>query len=190
MIYDTIISKRTIRKFKQDKIPQDTLVKLIEAARQAPSAANMQPLKYVIVNNSENVAKVFNEVKWAGYLAPNGNPKSGEEPTAYILILVDNDIKNSYYAHDIGASAQNIMLTAFEMGIGSCWMGAIDRENILSIADISDKKYILDTVIALGYTNQSSISEDATSDSIKYYLDGETLRVPKRKMEDILIKEI
>ena len=184
--YELILKRRTIRKFKQKKIERKTLEKLINAARFAPSANNLQPLKYIIVDDSEKVDAVFENVKWAGYIAPAGDPAKEERPVAFIAILVDTEIKKTGYEHDIGAAAQNIILAALEEGIGTCWMGAIDRNRIREILAIPER-YILDTVIALGYPAEEPVAEDEKG-SIKYYKDGSgVLHVPKRRLEDILL---
>ena len=186
-VYELILKRRTIRKFRQDKIERSVLEKLINAARYAPSASNMQPIKYIIVEEPEKVEKVFQNVKWAAYIAPEGDPKEGEKPVAFIIILVDTEIKDSYYELDIGAAAQNIFLTALEEGIGTCWMSAINRDEIRSIFKIPDR-YIINTVIALGYIGENPIAEDETG-SIRYYKDKDgVLHVPKRKLEDIILK--
>lgn len=185
-IYETILKRRTIRKFEQRSIDRAILEKLVNAARLAPSAANMQPLKYVIVDATEMVDEVFKYLKWANYIAPAGNPGEGEKPVAYICILVDTEIRNSGYDLDVGASAQNIFLGALEEGIGTCWLGAIDREGIKGALNISDR-YILSTVIALGYASESPQVEDE-SGSIKYYKDEKgVLHVPKRRLQDVLL---
>lgn len=185
-VYELILKRRTIRKFRQDKIERSILEKLINAARYAPSAANLQPIKYIIVDEPEKVEEVFENVKWAGYIAPEGNPSEGEKPVAFIIILADTEIRRSDYELDIGAAAQNIFLAAFEEEIGTCWMGAINRDEIRSILQIPER-YIINTVIALGYIGENPVSEDENG-SIKYYKDKDgVLHVPKRKLKDIIL---
>lgn len=185
-VYEIAAKRRTIRKFKQDKLENELLLSFIDAARLAPSASNMQPIKYKVINNAESVNKLFPSLKWAGYIAPNGNPAAGEEPTAYIVILVDTKIRNSGYELDIGAAAQTIMLCAQEKGIGTCWLGAIDRDAIRKDFNIGDE-YTINTVIALGYPLEEPQTE-VENGSIKYYKDENgKLHVPKRKLEDILV---
>lgn len=147
----------------------------------------MQPIKYILVNNDEKVKELFPCVKWAAYIAPEGNPQKGEEPTAYIVILNDTSIRNAGYELDIGAAAQTIMLCAAEKDIGTCWMGAIDRDKIRDILKI-DEKYVINTLLALGYSAEEPqvYTENGT---IKYHKDENgVLHVPKRKLEDILFK--
>ena len=130
--------------------------------------------------------RIFKQTKWAGYIKPDGDPKKGERPTAYIAILCDEEIKKSGYEIDAGIAGENIILTAVGEGIGSCWLGAIDRENIRRILNIPERYYI-HSLIALGYPDEEPIAEDMNDDSIKYYKDENgVLHVPKRKLEDVI----
>lgn len=185
-----INSRRTIRKFSQKPIERELIEKFINCARLAPSGANLQPIKYIGINSKEMTDKIFPHVKWAGYLAPNYNPKENERPTAYIAICSDKNIRETGFDMDIGAAAENIILSALEDGIGSCWMLSIDREKITEILNL-DENITLSTVIALGYPTESPKAVDVVDDNIKYYLNDEnTLCVPKRSMDEVLIKII
>jgi nitroreductase len=186
-VYEAAIQRRTIRKFKPQLIKRSLLEKYIDMARLAPSASNMQPLKYMIVDDPAKVNQVFENVKWAGYIAPEGDPGEGERPVAFIVVLADTDIKKSGYELDAGAAAQNIFLTAWEDGVGTCWMGAIDRDKIQELLRIKDK-YIINTVIALGYMAENPVVEDRV-DLVKYYKDGSgELHVPKRTLEEVIVE--
>jgi nitroreductase len=185
--YELILKRRTVRKFEQVKIEPSILTKLINAARHAPSASNMQPIKYIIVDDKDKVGEVFKHLKWAGYIAPEGDPKDGEEPVAYIIVLADTRIRKSGYELDIGAAIQNILLAAEEEDIGTCWIGSVDRDAVRKLFNIEDY-LIINSVIALGYKGEEPVGEDM-KDSIKYYKDEKgILHVPKRKLEDIIIK--
>jgi len=184
-VYDAIAKRRTVRRFKQDEIPLETLKRLVDAARVAPSGANLQPLKYIIVRSKKLVDAIFPLVAWAGYIAPKGNPPEGERPTAYIIILADTNIHKGDCGHDVGAAAENLMLAAMAEGIGTCWMGAIDRPQIAEVLQIPEHLKI-DTLISLGLPAEAPLMEEMT-DSIKYYKDSSgTLHVPKRSLSEIL----
>jgi len=184
-VFEAILKRRSIRRFKQEVIPLETLKKLVDAARVAPSAANMQPLRYIIVTNLDLRRQIFPALRWAGYIAPAGNPLPGEEPTAYIVVLANKEIAKSDYQLDAGAAIENLILTALEEGIGACWLGAIDREEIRRILDVSDD-FEIESVIALGYPNEEPVME-SIKDSVEYWKD-ETgrLHVPKRSLEEVL----
>lgn len=188
-VYKAAISRRTIRKFKQKEIPISALVKLVNSARMAPSAANLQPLEYIIVKKKPLRAKIFDCVSWAGYIAPEGNPGSDEKPVAYIVIIVDSGVAGpGKFERDSGAAAETIILSAWEMGIGSCWMGAIDRGKIAKVLKIPSSYYI-DTVIALGYKDENPRAVPWKKDC-RYWKgrDGK-LRVPKRSLKRIVHKD-
>jgi len=183
-IYEAILSRRTIRRFKQKPVDVKLLKKFVNAARVAPSAANLQPLEYFIISEKKLCARVFETLGWAGYIKPKWTPDESERPTAYIVILVREDL-NKYYKWDVGLSAENIMLVAEEENIGSCILLNINRKKLREILGIPDSLYI-DSVIALGYKSETAIMEDMV-DSVEYYRDeNDVLHVPKRKITDIL----
>ncbi len=189
-IHELILKRRSIRRFKSKDIAFDVLKKLVNAGRLAPSAANMQPLEYIVVDDPELTERVFNTLKWAGYIAPAGNPPAGEEPVAYIVIAINMEIKSSGADKDIGAAAENIILAALAEEIGSCWIETIDRPKLKAILELPDKLSI-NSVIALGYPNEQPLIEELAQPdgSIKYWND-ETgrLHVPKRQLANILYR--
>ena len=183
-VYDAIVKRRSIRRFKQKPISLKMLKKLVNAGRLAPSGANLQPCEYIIIQDEELVNKVFGALKWAGYIAPEGNPKEGEQPTAYIAVLLNREKRESGGERDAAAAIENIILTAMEENIGTCWIGSIDRAGLGKILNIPDK-CIIDSVLALGYPNESPKAVHM-KDSIKYWKDREgVLNVPKRSLEDV-----
>ena len=187
-VYNTIVSRRTIRKFQQKPIKLSILKRMVNAGRLAPSAGNMQPLEYVIAVDDALREKIFPNVRWAGYIAPEGNPKSNERPAAYIIILVNKEISfSSFFKYDVGASAENITLAALEEGIGCCWIGSFNRKKIQNILKIP-VGYSVDLVLALGYPLEDPEYYDIEKGKpIKYYKDASgVLHIPKRKLDDII----
>lgn len=181
-VYELILKRRTIRKFENKPIEQEKILKMINAARLAPSGANMQPLKYIAVASPDLCKKVFPLTKYGGYLK-DGNPKEGERPTAYIVVLEDENIKKTA-GDETGAAIENVILTALEDGIASCWVGNVNREELKKVIGIEENLKI-NSVIALGYPLQQSEEAEFNGD-VKYYLDDEgKLHVPKRSMEEI-----
>ena len=182
-IFEIIKRRRTIRSFTDKPIEKEKLDIMIEGARLAPSGANLQPIKYIVVNSKEYCDKLFPLTKWAGYTAPLGVPTAKDAPTAYIIVLIDEDIRKDGN-NDAAYAGENIVLLAESMGIGSCIIGSVDREEAVKVFDIPENLKI-HTVIALGYPNQKSSVFDM-EDSVKYYLDeNNDFHVPKRKKEDI-----
>jgi len=183
-VYDAIISRRTIRRFQQKSVPPAFFKKFINAARLAPSAANLQPLEYFIVTDEELCSMIFETIGWAGYITPKWTPSIDERPVAYIVILV-KDLNNKYYPRDVGLASENIVLVAEGEGLGSCILCNIDKKKIHEILKIPSELHV-DSIIALGYKAEYPVVEDI-KDSVKYWRDEKgVLHVPKRRLEDIM----
>ncbi len=183
-VYETIVRRRTIRRFENKRVSYQALERCVNAARLAPSAANLQPCEYLIIDEENLLDKVFATLKWAGYIT-DGRPVELEVPRVYIIILINRDIRTEGYQHDVGFAAENITLTALEEGIGSCCLGAIDREALRKNLNIPPR-YIIDLVVALGYSKESPLKEPLR-DSVKYWKDEKrVLHVPKRNLKEIL----
>ncbi len=184
-VYETAIKRRTIRRFKQKPIPFEILQRLVNAGRLAPSSANLQPIEYIVIDEADLVEKVFGTLKWAGYISPAGDPPPGHRPVAYIIVIVNKKKNSGSCERDAAAAIENMILVALEEGIGSCWMGAIDLSKLRSILELPEHVNI-DSVLALGYSDESPEIEDI-KDSVKYWKDeAGILHVPKRRLEDIL----
>ncbi len=186
-MYDLIISRRTVRQFSPRSIPEELLEKMVNAARLAPSAANLQPLEFVAVSNETVRKKIFPNLRWAAYIAPEGDPKPGREPRAYIVTLVNDGIKQKGFEWDAGAAIENMIMTAWSDGVASCWLLSVDREEVREILNIPSS-FNIDSVLALGYPAEEPMAEDM-GDSIKYYRDKHgRLHVPKRPLRQVMHK--
>lgn len=187
-VYDSIFQRRTIRKFTQEPVGRDILTRLVDCARVAAYGANMQPLKFAVIDDKKELEAVYPLTKWAGALA-DGAPREGERPTAYIAVLCDKDIRPNGVAEvEAGAAVTTMMLEAVELGLGTCWLGAIQRKEIketLRLPKSLDVLYLL----AVGYPAQKSRMVDMTDGNVRYFesTDG-TINVPKRSLDEVLIK--
>lgn len=185
MIYEKMLERRSIRRFQQKPVPEDLLDKYVNAARLAPTARNLQPLEFIIVFEPEINAQVFETITWGGF-APDGKIEDGSRATAYIVILVNKQIRDKGYDQDVGLAAGNAILAAQESGLGSVCLRAVDwneLRNVLSIPETHEPVLI----IALGYPNEKAVAEDTESDKMDYYKDETgTLHVPKRKLERVI----
>lgn len=183
-LYELILSRRSIRQFRQEPIAREILQKLVDAARMAPSGANRQPLEYVIVDEDHVKKDLYTSLKWAGYITPRGNPKPGFEPAAYIIALANTTIRAKGYEWDAGAAIEHIILTALEEGIGSCWIASVDREHVRKTFQIPEN-YKIDSIVALGYPAEQPMTEILV-DSVEYWKDDKgQLHVPKRTLESV-----
>ena len=190
-VEDIVEAKQRLRKYYDielkgvRKVFRLCLKEMVNAGRLAPSAANRQPLEFIVVTNKDLCLEIFPSLKWAAYIAPEGDPRSGKEPVAYIVTLVNKEIKDSQYEWDVGAAVENMILAGWEKGIASCWLLSVERTKVRRLLKIPEP-YGIDSVLALGYPAETPVVEDM-KESIKYWKDKKgCLRVPKRKLEDIL----
>ena len=189
MIKDLVTRTRSYRRFFEEyTISTETLRDLIDLARLSASAANRQPLKYMLSNEKETNALIFSRLKWAGYLKEWDGPEEGERPSAYIILLGDTEISTSVDC-DHGIASQSILLGATEMGLGGCMVGAVERKHLREDLHIPSQYEILH-VIALGKPKEKIVIETVGPDGdIKYWRDESgTHHVPKRPLEEIIIK--
>lgn len=186
-IMELLKTRRTYRRFEQKAISDEILEDMLTAVRYASSAANKQPISYVVVRNPEKVKEVFDLTKWAGYF-PNdtGRPKAGEEPVLFIGIVENLDISKNYADTDAGLAISNLTLAAWSHGVGSCMIGACNKPKLSEMFGLTEDQQ-LHTVVAFGYPSHKSYIEDVKDGAIKYYLDeNQDYVVPKRKLDDIV----
>lgn len=187
-IKELVIKNRSVRRFKEDEsIPKEILKEWIDLARISPSAANKQPLKYIISNDAERNAKIFKYLAWAAYLTDWKGPAIGERPAAYIIICSDTHIAKGDINCDHGIAAQSILLGAVESGYNGCIIASIRRDELCKDLRIPEEFDIL-LVIALGVANEQVNIEpmDETHD-IKYWRDENSVHhVPKRSLNEVI----
>lgn len=186
-IKELVLRTRSCRRFDESHhIDIKLLESLADLARLSASAANRQPLKYLLCNNRECSNKIFPCLAWAGYLKDWGGPLPGERPSAYIIILGDRTITESFNA-DPGIAAQSMMLGATEAGLGGCMLTSVKREVLRKEINIPDHFDIL-IVLALGKPVEKVVIDEVKDGDIKYWRDSDqTHHVPKRKLEDVVI---
>ena len=179
--------RRTYRRFAQREIPQEVLEEILQAARLASSAANRQPLSYIVVRDSAKVAEVFTHTRWAGALPPEvGQPREGERPVLFIAVVENLDI-NPDCDTDAGLAISNMTLAAWNRGVGSCMIGACNKAALSTLFGLTDRQK-LHTVVAFGYpSHESHLVDMEDPTAFKYYLDEKKdYVVPKRKLEDVV----
>ena len=187
MFKELVEKSRSYRRFDNSYlVSNEALIDIIDTARITPSAANRQPLKYIISNKKKHNDKIFPCLGWAGYLSDWNGPEALEQPTAYIILYSDKQFA-PYLNFDPGIVAQTIMLSASEKGLGGCMIASFDKSRLRKAVNLSTEYEII-LVIAIGKPTETVMLEEIGEDgSIKYWRDEKgNHHVPKRKLEDIL----
>ena len=149
-LYDIIIKRRSIRTYKNKPIPEEILLKVLEAARLAQSAKNRQPWRFIIIQNETN-RKMIAELC-------SGNKSVSEAPVILAGVAVDTNYRmgNKRPASDIDLSIAltQISLAAVDQSLGSCWIGSFKYDEAMEYLKIP-KDNLLVGFMTLGYPNES-----------------------------------
>jgi nitroreductase len=187
-IKELVTRTRTYRRFDESyRIEYKVLEQLIGLARLSASGANRQPLKFMLFNSPADCARIFPCTAWAGYLKEWLGPDPGERPSAYIIMLGDTEIAETFGV-DQGIAAQSIMLGATEAGIGGCMIGSIKREELRKEFKIPSQLEIL-LILALGKPVENVVVDEIKNNDVKYWRDTDkTHHVPKRNLDELILK--
>ncbi len=153
-LLDAIAKRRSVRNYKKQDLPSGTVEKLLEAARLAPSAGNVQPWEFVVASTQ----KTKMSLSQAAF-----GQKSLQEASVVIVVCADEKRaaesygdrgKTLYCLQDTAAAIQNILLTACSLGLGSCWIGAFKEDEIRKVINApKDMRPV--ALIPVGYPNES-----------------------------------
>lgn len=135
-VLEAIKGRRSIRAFTDELVSEEEVKTLIDAARHAPSAGNIQPWEFILVRKAEVKRKLVGAALNQTFI---------EEASVVIVVCANEDMSRSGYGsrgatlyciQDTAAATQNILLTAYSMGLGTCWVGAFSEEEVKRVLDI------------------------------------------------------
>ncbi len=189
-IEELIRTNRSYRRFRQTPaVTLEDLRWMVDLGRMSASAANKQPLRYILSCEPATNGAIFHCLGWAGYLTDWPGPAEGERPTGYIVILADTTVSRNWYCDD-GIAAQSILLGARERDFGGCILANIDRRRLRPALNIPEHLDIL-LVLALGTPGEEVVMEPLPEDGdIEYWRDEkEVHHVPKRSLDELIVEE-
>ncbi|MEM3407247.1 MAG: nitroreductase family protein [Nitrososphaerota archaeon] len=153
-VFEAILKRRSIRKYLNKPIEEEKIIKILEAARWAPSGGNRQPWRFIIIRNEEK--KI--ELSKIAY-----NQKFIKE--APLVIAICN--KKDESLANIGLAMQNICLEAFDLGLGSCIIGWFNKEEARKFFNIPEE-YDICYLITIGYPAEKPTSNRKKLEEIVY----------------------
>ena len=151
MDVSTAISQRkSMRAYKETDVEEDKLKKILEAARLSPSASNRQKWKFIVVKNKETRKKLA--------IAAFNQSFIGDAPV--VIIACGTDAKTVMlcgqpaYTVDVSIACAFMILQAYELGLGTCWIGAFKEDEVKKILKIPESVRVV-AMTPLGYPNQT-----------------------------------
>ncbi len=167
-VLEAIKTRRSIRKYEYKEIEPENIVKLLESAQWAPSGGNKQPWQFIVVTD-RNMIKML-KLSSPGYY--------GDDAALVFVICLKKDRGSNYdydVGMDLGMAAQNVMLAAHALGLGSCAIASFTLRAIAGILDVPDTLEVK-LLISIGYPGQERRSSPRRSLSDLVYLNGCTTR--------------
>jgi nitroreductase len=155
-VLEAIKGRRSIRAFKSDDVSPEIVKRLIDVARQAPSAGNIQPWEFIIVR----------ELKIKRSLAEAALDQVFIEEAPVVVVVCANENRSSqgygargktlYCIQDTAAAIQNILLFAYAIGLGTCWVGAFREDEAREILKIPSGIRAV-AIIPIGYPAETPL---------------------------------
>ena len=168
-VLEAIRKRRSIRSYQAKPVPPDIVKTIIEAGNEAPSAMNSQPWRFVVIEDTEvkkrlvkaalpNARKILDSVKDADPARHEAITKRLNElpdPVYYSAPVIVFVIGHGRYAHhSCPLACENMMLAAYALGVGSCWVGfgsmVTDDEAVKKVLDLKEEETIFGPIL-LGY---------------------------------------
>lgn len=146
-VIELMKARRSVRVFKSDPITPETLDQILEAARWCQSASNVQPWRFIVVKTHEKLTKLACHAMYGKFIA--------NAPVA-IAIIADTKRAPKWYIYDTSMVSHQICLMAWALGIGTCWIGSLDRDKAGEVLGIAKHEF-LTTILPLGYPTEENI---------------------------------
>jgi nitroreductase len=156
---EAIKGRRSIRAFKKQHVPEEIVEKLIDAASWAPSAGNIQPWEFVIVRKPAVKKRLAQAALNQAFV---------EEAPVVIVVCADEEHssmgygfrgKTLYCIQDTAAATQNLLLTAYSLGLGACWIGAFNEDEAKKAVNAPEEIRPV-AIIPVGYANEVPSQRD------------------------------
>jgi len=179
---------RTYRRFHQKPVPLELLKTLVDVAHKRSTGRNYQRLRFIAVHTPEMVKAMQPLLFWAASLPKAiGTPVEGEQPTAFIVVLRPKKHDDVVTYMDIGIALDAMAITAWEQGVGSCIMAAVNRPKVAELLDVPEE-YDVAMVLSLGYpSHKSTIVPARKGQDLDYYVDEKRdYYVPKLELDEVV----
>lgn len=137
-VLEAIQTRRSIRKYKDEPIPDLDLKKILEAARIAPSAGNKQPWRFVVVKGEDKrrkLGEIAHGQKWIS--------DAGVIVAALAMDPKDPSVYERWVERDVMTAVEHMVLAAWELGYGTCWIGAFSEDEVKELLGVPDEMTVV-----------------------------------------------
>ncbi|MFQ6081165.1 MAG: nitroreductase family protein [Candidatus Bathyarchaeia archaeon] len=144
-VLEAIKKRRSIRRFRLEPIPDETLQLILEAARLAPSAGNRQPWRFIVVKDAERKRALAEATDNYLFIA---------DAPVIIVTLGDPNASPRWFRQDPMIAIEHMVLAATALGYGSCWIGGFDEEKVKRILGVPERLAVI-AMLPIGVPGES-----------------------------------
>ena len=172
-VFDVIKERSSVRSYSGKPIEADKLELILESARLAPSASNSQPWHFYVVKNKEKIKELAGKMPLNSQVVINSF--ISEAPVVIVATGGPADllhkvmsfvVNKKWYYLDVAIALEHMVLTAWDLGIGSCWVGWFDEKRVKTILDIPKDQEVV-AMLTLGYPAESLAAREKHRKSFK-----------------------
>lgn len=148
-VLEAIKTRRSVRKYKPEAIPDEDLKKILTAARLAPSAGNKQPWRFVVVRDSETKRKLGKIARGQTWISD-----AGVIVAALAMDKKSPEVYGRWAERDVMTAVEHMVLAAWSLGYGTCWIGAFYEDKVKELLGIPEKMTVIN-LLPIGVPDQS-----------------------------------
>jgi len=141
-LVDVLLSRRSVRRYEKKTVPADVVKTILEAGRQAPSASNVQPWHFIVLTD-DAIKEQLSHGRWNTFI----------KDSAFTIVgcgYIGNDYGRKWSTVDTTIALQNMVIAAWAVGIGSCWIGDFKEEDVKELLRIPENQKVV-ALISFGY---------------------------------------
>jgi nitroreductase len=146
-VFKAIKRRRSVRKFKPQSLSRDHLHTILEAGRLAPSAGNRQPWQFIVVHDPALKINLAEAARQQHFIA---------KASVIIVALGDASLSSRWYAQDTMIALEHMVLTATELGYGTCWIGAFTDDDVKTLLAIPESMTVV-ALLPIGVPDESPL---------------------------------
>lgn len=174
-VFDVIRERSSVREYADKPIEKEKLDMIGEAARLAPSASNSQPWHFYLVKNREKISQLSSRMPIGSSLVINSF--IADAPVVIVATAGPIDllhkalsfiINKRWYYLDVAIALEHMVLTAWDLGIGSCWVGWFDEKKVKTLLGIPSGEEVI-AMVTFGYPKYDRMSKKIRKDAAEIF---------------------
>ncbi len=139
-LLDLMKGRRSIRMFESDTIPDESIQKILNAAKWCQSGSNKQPWRFIVIKNKKLIEDLSETTSYGKFV---------KDVSVVIAIIANKELSPKWFVHDTSMASHQMCLMTWALGLGTCWIGTMDRVAAANLLNLSENEH-LTTILPIG----------------------------------------